>query len=510
MSYKVGPGKQNQILALVVRQWLDEWKKVNWDPRQRKREADKCFYLFSLPARHLKALSGIQRRTTAGGLARSKDIGIQRRHEKERSDEIARYVRYGYPWSTLSEAKRKSGKYDDLLQPGWLPTAIVVNILKPSDVRRDQTIHKDDVISVTDKNDGTAIIALPRGFSGPGWTPKGLHPIQVIDGQHRLWAFEDRSIDGNFELPVVAFHGLDISWEAYLFWTINIKPKKINASLAYDMYPLLRTQEWLERSEEGYFIYRETRAQELVETLWSNRQSPWHEYINMLGEPGMKKNMVSQAAWIRSLMATYVKSRGPRLPIGGLFGAPVGKEVLPWSRPQQAAFLIFVGEKIKDAIEKCRESWALALRAKVTSKKDPAFYGDSTLINTDQGVRAILHVTNDLCYIRADDLQLQHFTRDAEKGLPSDGDSVDDALRIFRKDERLRTFLEETAKSLATYDWRTASAPGLDEDMKTAKLVFRGSGGYRELRRQLLKHLAKRRGSIGEAADKMTALLGYD
>lgn len=494
-----------------MHQWLDEWKKVSWDARQRKREAEKCFYLFSLSARDLKTLSGIQRRTTAGGLVRSKDIGIQRRYEKERSEEIARYVRYGYPWSTLGDAKRKSGKYDDLLQPGWLPTAIVVNILKPSDKRRDQTIHKDDVISVTDQNDGTAIIALPQGFSGLGWAPKGLHPIQVIDGQHRLWAFEDRSIDAKFELPVVAFHGLDISWEAYLFWTINMQPKKINASLAYDMYPLLRTQEWLERSEEGYFIYRETRAQELVETLWSNPQSPWYHYINMLGEPGMKR-MVSQAAWIRSLMSTYVKSRGPRLPIGGLFGAPVGKDVLPWSRPQQAAFLIFVGEKIREAIQRCREPWAIDLRTKATSEKDPdpAFYGDFTLINTDQGVRGILNVTNDLCYIRADDLHLQQFARNAEKGLPSDGDSVDGALRIFRKGDQLRIFLEETAKSLAAYDWRTASAPGLDEDTKAAKLVFRGTGGYRELRRQLLKHLVKRRGTVGEAANKMIALLGYD
>ena len=29
----------------------------------------------------------------------------------------------------------------------------------------------------------------------------------------------------DFELPVVAFVGLDLSWQAYLFYTINIKPK---------------------------------------------------------------------------------------------------------------------------------------------------------------------------------------------------------------------------------------------------------------------------------------------
>ena len=53
-----------------------------------------------------------------------------------------------------------------------------------------------------------------------------------------------------YELPVIAFQGLDVTWQAYLFYTINIKPKRINASLAYDLYPLLRVQDWLEKSPD--------------------------------------------------------------------------------------------------------------------------------------------------------------------------------------------------------------------------------------------------------------------
>ena len=95
----------------------------------------------------------------------------------------------------------------------------------------------------------------------------------MIDGQHRLWAFEGEELAGDYELPVIAFVGLDLSWQAYLFYTINIKPKKINTSLAFDLYPLLRTEEWLNKFE-GPAIYRETRAQELVElTLVSSRKS---------------------------------------------------------------------------------------------------------------------------------------------------------------------------------------------------------------------------------------------
>ena len=76
-------------------------------------------------------------------------------------------------------------------------------------------------------------IILPYTEWTNSWRPSGMPPLEVIDGQHRLWAFD--SADEDFELPVVAFHGLDISWQAYLFWTINIKPKRINPSLAFDL-----------------------------------------------------------------------------------------------------------------------------------------------------------------------------------------------------------------------------------------------------------------------------------
>src|ERR1700722_3363273 len=145
----------------------------------------------------------------------------------------------------------------------------------------------------------------PMRSGVPNGSPSRLPPFEVIDGQHRLWAFEGASKLENFELPVVAFVGLDISWQAYLFYTINIKPKKINTSLAFDLYPLLRTEDSLERFE-GTAIYRETRAQEITEALWSYPKSPWHRRIDMLGEGGRKH--VTQAAWVRSLTATFVKS----------------------------------------------------------------------------------------------------------------------------------------------------------------------------------------------------------
>lgn len=123
---------------------------------------------------------------------------------------------------------------------------------------------------------------------------------------------------------MVAFVGVDVSWQAYLFWTTNIKPKRINASLAFDLYPLLRTESWLNRFQ-GIAAYRETRAQELADIFMRSCTG----YPAAPRGPWASRGGVSQAAWIRSLGATYVRpSEGRGVKLGGLFGAPVGEDEL--------------------------------------------------------------------------------------------------------------------------------------------------------------------------------------
>ena len=277
-----------------------------------------------------------------------------------------------------------------------------------------------------------------------------------------------------------------------------------------------RTEDWLEKFE-GHSIYRETRAQELTEALWAIPESPWNQRINMLGEPGLKEAMVSQAAWIRSLMATFVKTwEGRGITIGGLFGAQLGKheEVLAWSRAQQAAFLIFMGRCVREAIQDCKERWAKSLRELPTqgkggkSKEDAAFYGPYTLLSTDQGIRGLLYVTNDLCYVRAKELKLQNWMSDTDAGA-SDEDAVRAALNSM-KAQPIANFLEEIAKGLSSYDWRTSSFPDLTETERIRKAALRGSGGYKELRQDLLKRLATEGRDVGKAAKEVLLALGYD
>jgi hypothetical protein len=227
--------------------------------------------------------------------------------------------------------------------------------------------------------------------------------------------------------------------------------------------------------------------------------------------------MVSQAAWIRSLMATFVKTwEGRGITIGGLFGAQLGRheEVLAWSRAQQAAFLIYMGQCVREAIQNCKERWAKNLRELAArgkdgkSTEDPAFYGPFSLLSADQGIRGLLSVTNDICYVRAKEMKLQDWVSETGAGA-SDEEAVRVALRTL-KTQPMANFLKEIAEGLSGYDWRSSSVPGLTETERIRKAAFRGSGGYRELRQELLKQLANERRAIGKAANEVLHALGYD
>ena len=313
---------------------------------------------------------------------------------------------------------------------------------------------------------------------------------------------------------MVAFLGLDISWQAYLFWTINIKPKRINASLAFDLYPLLRNEDWLDRAE-GHSIYRETRAQELTEIMWSYPKNAWYDRINMLGERGNR--WVTQSAWIKSLTASFIRPWDQRRGrTGGLFGGRSKKqgEVLGWSRGQQAAFLIFAWNCLMESVMASKDAWAQDLRklhrdaevrvqspTDLKADDDLAFYGPFSLISTDQGVRGYLHVLNDLCYQRASTFKLNTWRPDTSS-FSNPIDAVERSLDSLPNQD-FAEFIRSIATSLASFDWRTSSTPNLDEQLRRAKLVFRGSSGYKEIRMQLLEHIARGKGSVGATAKRL-------
>ena len=509
------------IPALKVNQWLKYWNEVQFNNEELKSEPEHFFYLFSISAVHLKKLSGIGRRTTEEGLPRSQDIGIQRRHDVGRSIAINKYVFFGSPYSELTQSQKNVDTFNNLKKPGWLPTAIVVNILKPGDKRKNnQILDVDDSISIEKNGESTSKIVLPKNYItsnfAKNWNPKSLYPIEIIDGQHRLWAFEDDSPEyQNFQLPVVAYYGLDIGWQAYLFWMINIKPKKINTSLAFDLYPLLRTQDWLE-ADQSVSVYRETRAQELTESFWSNPHSPWYHRINMLGDIG-QKGIITQAGWIRSLLATFIKNtKGQSNRIGGLYGSTLkNHDVLPWDRAQQAAFIISIGQQLNEKLKNSSYSWAEGFQSNTNENIQneskihlhTSFTSPLSLLNTDIGNRVFLHIVNDLFFVRIDELELTSWWFDENYGA-TDEEAVIDYIESVKKTPKIIAFIDDLTSQLAKYDWRTFAASGLSEDEKLRKSTFRGGPGYKSMRMHLLKHIITQSGPASEAAQDVYSIIG--
>lgn len=518
-------GNELGVPAIKVPQWLPTWDDVSYRNDWFQSKPEPHFYLLSLPASHLKALTGVYRRSIKAGKPRAKDPNVQRGHEEGRSKTIQEFVQHGYPWCEMSQATRRDPDARQLLKPGWLPSAIIVNMLAEGDERNNRKIGKEDLVRVKEEG-SSCVVMLPSSFSGRSWEPDTIFPLEVIDGQHRLWAFEDFDPGNSFQLPVVAFHGLDRSWQAYLFWSVHITPKKINRSLAFDLYPLLRREEWLDKFS-GHSIYRETRCQELVEGLWSHPESPWHDRINMLGETsqqlGASTPMVTQAAWIRSLMASFVKEWAEdEVRLGGLFGASRSSDelALPWNRAMQLAFLIFAGNSVKGAVKKSTAVWAKDLRSRKDKllfeddDADVAFYGKYSLLATDQGIRGWLQVTNDLCYASNKELELDSWDWDtvyskksASTLAATDEGAVNLAIESFRE-TGIGSFLADLGAVISSYDWRTSSTPGLSEEQRLKQAVFRGSSGYKELRKQLLAHVSKDPGAVGKAAKRVIKMLG--
>jgi hypothetical protein len=489
--------KDRRVQALRFKQWLQDWDDYDFDEAAHRRRPHEFMYMFSMSAAELRKLCDVYKRERHGTEAE----GIQRLRDASRTERIQRYVRYGYPFGDLKPPQRTPETLP-LRKPGWLPTAIVLNILQEGDERRGRILKPHHCVSINQIGDGSFELNLPDDTD---FGEADLAPFEVIDGQHRLWAFDTAGdglpIPDDFELPVVAFHGLDVAWQAYLFWSINVSPKRINPSHAFDLYPLLRTQDWLERVGE-LTVYREARAQELTELVYSHELSPWKKRINMLGERGA--GGVSQATWVRALLSSFL-STGRGLGRPGLFQANLDQDddPLEWTRPQQAAFIIQLWIDLVDGLARhSSEVWITAYGGNT----DRAFTDKSSWLNQDQGVRAILAIANDVFYAAAREWELTEWRFPAYSENETTPDEVNAALQSLATNE-FRMRMIELADGLACFDWRSLEAPGVkgDENIEVRKRSYRGSGGYAALREDVLRTIAERETQVGQIAQNLIA-----
>jgi DGQHR domain-containing protein len=480
---------------LQVQQWLPEWEKIQW--REGLEKPEEGFYLGSMSLSELRKLSAVTTRDIEQRSNPNTAHGYQRAHEKNRSAKINRYIHYGYP---LSSGKGLDpDEHRSLMNPGWLPNAIIINVIPSGQYRpikgEDIAVPKELEVAIS-KHDDHYFLKYPSPQAIDEYRSRKndfTPPIEIIDGQHRLYAIDHgNKFDDSYEVPVVIFNNLSLGWQAYLFWTINVEPKKINASLAFDLYPELRRQDWLEQSE-AIKIYQEHRSQELTETLWSHPDSPWSGRIELHGR--RVKGHVSNAAFIRSLNSSFIKKWSHSDRIGGLFGSIANKDtnkpsrVVPWKRSQQAAFLIKIWQEILYAVKSSNAEWKLSIESnqeELIENLSVAFAGQHTLLATDQGVRAIHNIFNAIFQDAHEELSLSSWEISDIEETPSI-ESVSEALRSIRNHRMITGAISGIANCVVNkFDWRLSSAPNLTDDEVHYQSAYRGSSGYGIMMRKLV------------------------
>jgi hypothetical protein len=135
---------------------------------------------------------------------------------------------------------------------------------------------------------------------------------------------------------------------------------------------------------------------------------------------------------------------------------------------------------------------------------DPAFAGDHTMLNQEQGVRGLLSVANDFFFLFAHDLKLETWEMDDSGGSATDDEEISAALKSLSR-QSFPDFSRELARAFAIYDWRSADAPALSYEQKLKRRAFRGSGGYAALREDLLRELVQQKGRIAQGAKILVA-----
>lgn len=212
-------------------------------PAFKVEQGDFTFYVFQMSAKKLLSISYTSERTQFNRR------GIQRGLRKDRLKDIGAYLK-----------GENSG-------PPILPNTIIISLSNDS-------YFKDGHIHIANRLQGEAFI---------------------LDGQHRLWAFDEKWCgDVDLELVVAAFIDLQDKDKANIFRTINGEQRKINPSLVYDLIPMLRGEDWVK--------FEDQRAHDLVEELSTHPDSPWKGQVSMVGGGSQIMSLSSFITAIKKLL----------------------------------------------------------------------------------------------------------------------------------------------------------------------------------------------------------------
>lgn len=214
------------------------------------------FFIASIPSKRLVEITDFDVRRV---LIQDRDVerylGIQRPLNPDRVKEISQYA------ST---------------QDACFPTGVIIAIPAQC-IEIDEEKAEITISNYLDPEDENADISYRR-------------IARVLDGQHRLAGLE--GFAGTFDVNVSIFVDCDIADQANIFSTVNLAQTKVNRSLAYDLYDLMKT-----RSPQK-------TCHNIAVTLDRDKKSPFFKMIKRLGvsTPGRSQETLTQATFIEPLL----------------------------------------------------------------------------------------------------------------------------------------------------------------------------------------------------------------
>jgi DGQHR domain-containing protein len=214
------------------------------------------FYIASIPAKTLVDITDFDiRRVLIEMRDVEKYLGIQRPLDPKRVNEISDYV------NTVDAC---------------FPTGVIVSIpAKCVSINDDETVMSISNYIETDNEDEVVIYKKIA---------------RVLDGQHRLAGLRD--FEGQFEINVSIFVDMDISDQANVFSTVNLTQTKVQKSLAYDLYEVMKA-----RSPQK-------TCHNIAVTLDREDGSPFRKRIKRLGvaNPNRTGETLTQSTFIEPLL----------------------------------------------------------------------------------------------------------------------------------------------------------------------------------------------------------------
>lgn len=218
------------------------------------------FYSAVIPAQTLLEICTFDFRQIKENNGIKEFLGIQRPLKLDRVKEIQKFIK---------------------TTDGCFPTSIVIAVDERCATLEDNgsriTLH-----AYQDSVDPEIVIAF-RGIA------------TIIDGQHRLKAFENTDI--NWGLSVNIFVGIDEGTQASIFSKVNLAQTKVNKSLVYDLFALDKG-----RSPEK-------TCHEIVVALNGIEESPFYQRIKRLGSAtdGIFGETLSQATLVKGILPYITK-----------------------------------------------------------------------------------------------------------------------------------------------------------------------------------------------------------